>query len=91
MASGSGFWVPATRMLLGVTGGTPTQKLANTLLGHPLGEWVAIRRLLGHSWRRIASDLETSTNRQVVVSKETLRLWYGDGQRAQRRPAPAPQ
>lgn len=63
-------------MLLGVPDGTPTQRLASTLLGQPLEEWVAARRLMRMSWKAIAAELSVSTNGQVNISRETLRGWF---------------
>lgn len=63
-------------MLLGVPGGTPTQRLASTLLGQPLEEWVVSRRIAGMSWKAIAADLQVSTNDQICVSRETVRGWF---------------
>lgn len=76
MARTSGLRLPSTRMLLGVPGGTPTQRLASTLLGQSLEDWVATRRLEGMSWKAIAEDLAVSTNGQVAVSRECLRGWF---------------
>lgn len=76
MPKSSGLCLPVTRMLLPVTGGTPTQRLASTLLGQPLEEWVARRRHAGMSWKTIADDLAASTNGQISVSRETLRGWF---------------
>lgn len=76
MAKPSGLCLPSTRMLLSVPGGTPTQRLASTLLGQPLEEWVAERRHAGMSWKVIAEDLAIATNQQICVSRETLRGWF---------------
>lgn len=57
----------------------PSQALAEHLLGRPLAEYVAEKR---HgrprwSWQEIAEQLADDTNQQVVLSRETLRTWFG--------------
>lgn len=55
---------------------TPTHKLANALLGRPLESWVRARRSEGMSWRLISFELWAATDKQVMVSFETLRSWF---------------
>lgn len=55
--------------------GTPTQQLANHLLGGTLEQFVKERRP-GRAWRLIARDLYEATG--IDVTYETLRAWYGD-------------
>lgn len=56
---------------------TPTQRLAEVLLGQPLADYVADKRDDGKSWQQIASRLNHDTSGVVDVSRETLRQWYG--------------
>lgn len=58
---------------------TATQRLASVILGQDLGEWVAERRAHPYepSWQAIADELREVTDNEVDVSRETLRLWYG--------------
>lgn len=55
---------------------TPTQRLAETLLGQSLDEWIMARRARGLSWKSIAADLAVTTDGQVDLNRETLRVWY---------------
>lgn len=55
---------------------TPTHKLASVLLGKPLEAWVCARRAEGMSWRLISFELWAATDKQVMVSNETLRCWF---------------
>ena len=57
---------------------TPTQRLAALLLEQPLADYVATKRLDGQPWASIAADLSLDTGGAVDVSRETLRLWFGD-------------
>jgi hypothetical protein len=63
-----------------MTDQTPTQQLATVLLGRPLAEYVAEKRSARPrwSWALISEQLATDTDRQVAVSHEALRSWYGD-------------
>lgn len=54
---------------------TPTQKLAGTILGKPVMDWIADQRAAGESWRTIARNLHGQTGGLVDVTPETLRLW----------------
>lgn len=54
---------------------TPNQRLATTILGRPLEDFVLERRP-DKSWRLIARDLHEATNGQVDVTGEALRGWY---------------
>lgn len=56
---------------------TPTQRLADLLLGVPLGEFVATRRSAKRSWRLIALDLRDETDGEIDVTPQTLQNWYG--------------
>lgn len=59
---------------------TATQRLASTILGQDVRDWVNERR--GHpyqpSWAAIADELTEATAGQVRVSRETLRLWMSE-------------
>lgn len=59
---------------------TPSQALAETLLGRPLSEYIAEKRNAKPrwSWRLIAEQLAEDTDGKVVVTYETLRNWYGE-------------
>lgn len=57
---------------------TPTYRLAEVLLGEPLGDWVKAKRRAGGSWRLISMELWRATDHEVVVSFETLRSWFPD-------------
>lgn len=60
------------------TAETPTQRLATLILRKPLGAWVAERRDNGASWQAIADELDTVTSGQVAVTREALRIWFGE-------------
>lgn len=62
--------VPATPTM------TPTQRLAEALLGQSLDQWVGARRARGLSWKSIAADLAVTTDGAVDVNRETLRVWF---------------
>jgi hypothetical protein len=55
---------------------TPKQRLATILLGRPVHGWIAERRELGWTWRKIADDLRTATDGELDVTSEALRLWH---------------
>ena len=57
---------------------TPTQHLASLKLGRDLGQYVAEKRKANQSWGSIAEDLTIDTEGVVNVTREALRLWYGD-------------
>ena len=59
---------------------TPTQELADRLLGRPLAEYVAEMRSARPRWpwRLISRQLAADTDGQVNVSHEALRGWYPD-------------
>lgn len=57
---------------------TPTQRLAEVLLGESLEHFVRSRRAEGKPWRIIARDLWRATNGEVDVTYETLRTWFPD-------------
>lgn len=58
---------------------TPSQALAEFLLGRSLSEYVAEKRSARPqwSWQLIASQLTEDTAGRVNVTRETLRQWYG--------------
>lgn len=58
---------------------SPSQRLAEVLLGTDLAEWVAERRdpEVRRSWRVIANELRRITDGQVDVTGEAVRQWYG--------------
>jgi len=58
---------------------SPNQRLAETLLDKPIGQYIAEKRTTRPrwSWRLIAEQLREDTNGQVDVTGETLRGWYG--------------
>lgn len=56
---------------------TPTEQLADVLLGQPLQDYVLSRRP-ERSWRLIARDVYTATNGRIDVTHETLRGWYSE-------------
>lgn len=60
---------------------TPTQRLAEHLLGRSLLEYVTEKRNQERprwSWQAIADQLKADTEGQVAVSREVLRSWYAD-------------
>ncbi len=59
---------------------TPSQRLAGVLLGEPLADYVAAKRMAlpRWPWNLIAEQLSTDTNGQVAVTGEILRQWYRD-------------
>jgi len=59
---------------------TPTQQLADRLLGRPLAEYVAEKRsaIPRWPWRLISQQLAADTDGQVAVSHEALRGWHPD-------------
>lgn len=59
---------------------TPSQRLAEHLLGRPLVEYVAEKRNARPrwSWRMIAEQLSKDTGGQVQLSAEGLRVAYSD-------------
>lgn len=61
-----------------VTQRTPTQRLADAILGRSVDEFVAERRTAGRSWRHVARDLFEATDGQIDISHETVRLWCGE-------------
>ena len=54
---------------------TPTEQLAEMILGEPVRDWIEKRRARGTSWRFIARDLYESTSGRIDVTHETLRNW----------------
>jgi len=58
---------------------TPTQRLAAIKLGRPLSDYVAEKRTARPKWgwQLIAEQLAEDTDGEIVVSRETLRGWYG--------------
>lgn len=63
---------------------TRTQVLAEAVLGRPLDEYVAEKRTARPrwSWSLIAEQLSDDTAGKAAITGETLRLWYGDFERA---------
>lgn len=63
---------------------TPTQRLAEVVLGRPLDQYVAEKRQSRPrwSWSLIAEQLADDTSGQVTVSAEILRVWFGEAERA---------
>lgn len=59
---------------------TATQRLAAVLIGQDLADWVTERRQHRYqpSWQALADELREVTNGDVDVTRETLRLWYGE-------------
>lgn len=60
---------------------SPIQELAALLLERPLDEYVAEKRDASRSWRLIARDLMDDTDGKVDVTEQTLRNWFGPGER----------
>lgn len=58
---------------------TAKQRLADLVLGRPLGDFVAERRADGKAWRRISRDLADATDGAIEISGESLRSWFCDG------------
>lgn len=58
---------------------SPSQVLADHLLGRSLADYVAEKRTSRPrwSWRLIAEQLAEDTDGKVDVTGETLRNWYG--------------
>lgn len=52
---------------------SPTQRLADLLLGRPVIDWATERRTAGKSWRQISLELRDLHN--LDVTYETLRSW----------------
>lgn len=59
---------------------TPTQRLAEHLLGRSLAEYIAEKRNARPrwSWQLIAEQLAEDTAGQVSVSHEAVRNWHAD-------------
>lgn len=75
------------------TPSTSTKLLADLLLeqgqGRDLAAFVRERRP-EKSWRIIARELYEATDRKVDVTSQTLRSWFGDGERGGRHRSAAP-
>jgi hypothetical protein len=56
--------------------GSPTQRLADLLLGEPVLPWITARRAEGLSWRKIAQQLYLDTG--IDVTGETVRVWLDE-------------
>jgi hypothetical protein len=56
--------------------GTPSQILAEAIIGERLDLWVAQCRGAGMSWQAIAAELKERTLGRVDVNRETIRTWY---------------
>ena len=59
---------------------TPTQRLADHMLGGKLQDYVLSRRAKGDSWRRISLSLRDDTG--LDVTHQTLCNWFDDLSRA---------
>ena len=59
-------------------GSTPSQRLAEVVLGTDLREYVNAKRKARPRWpwALIAEQLDHDTGGQVAVSSQTLRYWY---------------
>jgi len=59
---------------------TPSQRLAAIKLGRPLSDYVDEKRNARPQWpwQLIADQLEADTDGEIVVSRESLRQWYGE-------------
>lgn len=57
---------------------SPTQSLAETILGEPLEAWLTVRSEAGSSLRTIATELRRATGDKVDVTAETIRKWLKD-------------
>ena len=68
-----------------MTSVTPQQTLIEIRLGGDLAGYVARSRADRKGWRPIAEAISKQTG--LAVSHETLRVWYGGGQRTTRRAA----
>ncbi len=66
------------------TTATPSQTLAEHLLGRPVGEYIAEKRSSRPrwSWRLIAEQLGEDTAGKVVVTAETIRQWAASAPQA---------
>lgn len=62
---------------------TPTQRLADILLGEPVESWVAQRRNEGKSWRRISNELRDETKGDIDVAPPTLISWATEAEHAE--------
>ena len=54
---------------------TPTQQLAEMILGEPIEAWIAKQRADGIAWRIVARNRYGATNGRIDVTHETLRNW----------------
>lgn len=65
---------------------TPTQRLAEEVLGSDLGEYVRQKRVARPrwSWALIAEQLATDTDGKVTVSGQSLWEWYAAAERDER-------
>jgi hypothetical protein len=57
-----------------------TRQLAERALGGSLADYIAEKRAARPQWpwRLIARQLTDDTNGEIVVSHETVRLWFAD-------------
>lgn len=58
---------------------TPSQRLAEKVLGRPLADYVAEKRSQERprwSWQDIADQINDDTEGEIALNPETLRLWY---------------
>lgn len=56
---------------------TDKRRLADLIMGRPVNDFIAERRVAGVSWRQIKAELEQATDGQIKVQHETLRRWAG--------------
>lgn len=59
---------------------TPTYLLLEERLGRPLDKRVIKARAAGQSWNQIAREIDYDTH--VPVTAESLRLWFGEADKA---------
>lgn len=64
-------------MVASMNEATPTQRLAELLLGEPLEDFVLSRRP-NRAWRLIARDIYEVTKGEVDVTPVTLASWFSE-------------
>jgi hypothetical protein len=59
---------------------TPSQVLADHLLGRPLAEYVAEKRSARPrwSWQLISEQIAADTDGKVAINRESLRSWFSN-------------
>lgn len=63
---------------------TPTQRLADHLLGESAETWIKAKRDAGLSWRRVSLVLRDETDGQIDVTPTTLISWFDEDHLLQR-------